>query len=102
MSKYRVAFTKEAADDLAKIKKYYARQITSRIESILPDRAEDVTRTSVKKLRGFESLYRLRVGQYRVFYQVQTNEVSILRVLSKDQEEEFYREAEGYEGNSDI
>ena len=87
---------------MAKIKKYYARQITSRIEATFPDRAEDVTRTSVKKLRGFESLYRLRVGQYRVFYQVEMNEVSILRVLSKDQEEEFYREAEGYEGNSDI
>ena len=53
MAKYRVAFTKEAADDLAKIKKYYARQLARRIEATLPDRAEDVTRTSVKKLQGF-------------------------------------------------
>jgi addiction module RelE/StbE family toxin len=102
MSKYLVAFTKEAADDLTRIKKYYARQITSRIEKTLADNAEEVTRTSVKKLRGFESLYRLRVGQYRIFYQVHTIEVSILRVLSKDQEEKFYREAEGYEGDTNI
>ena len=89
-------------DDLDKIKKFYARQITKRIDTVLLQRAEDVTRTGVKKLRGFESLYRLRVGDYRVFYQVQTNEVAILRILSKDEEEEFYKEARGYESNSDI
>lgn len=102
MPKYHVVFTEEAADDLDKIKKYYAGQITSRIGAVLPHRAEDVTRSSVKKLRGFESLYRLRVGEHRVFYQVQSNQVTVLRVLSKDEEEEFYREAEGYENNSDL
>lgn len=85
-----------------RITKYYARQITSRIEKTLPHRAEDVTRSSVKKLRGFESLYRLKVGEYRLFYQVQSDEVMILRILSKDEEEEFYKEAKGYENNSDI
>lgn len=85
-----------------RIAKYYARQITSRIEKTLPHRAEDVTRSRVKKLRGFESLYRLKVGEYRVFYQVQSDEVMILRILSKDEEEEFYKEAKGYENNSDI
>ena len=102
MSKYEVVFTEEAGEDLDKIKKFYARQIASRIETVLLQRAEDVVRTSVKKLRGFESLYRLRVGEYRVFYQVQSNEVIILRILSKDEEAEFYEEAKGYENNSDI
>jgi mRNA interferase RelE/StbE len=97
-----VDFTEEAGKDLDKIKKFYARQITKRIDTVLLQRAEDVTRTGVKKLRGFESLYRLRVGDFRVFYQVQTNEVAILRILSKDEEEEFYKEARGYESNSDI
>ncbi len=102
MSKYRVDFTEEADTDLDRITKYYARQITSRIEKTLPHRAEDVTRTNVKKLRGFETLYRLRVDDYRIFYQVQSNEVTILRILSKDEEAEFYEEAKGYENNSDI
>jgi len=102
MPKYQVVFTKEAAADLVGIKKYYARQITDRIEKVLLHRAEDVTRSSVKKLRGFESLYRLRVGGYRVFYQVKSDEVTILRVLSKEKEEEFYKEAKGYENDSDI
>jgi len=102
MSKYSVVFTENAAKDLDKIKKFYARQITRRIETVLLQRAEDVTRSSVKKLRGFESLYRLRIGEYRVFYQVQSDEVTILRILSKDEEDEFYKEAKGYENNSDI
>ena len=85
-----------------KIKKFYAKQITKRIDTLLLQRAEDVTRSSVKKLRGFESLYRLRVGDYRVFYRVRSNEVTVLRILSKDKEEEFYREAKDYEGDPNI
>jgi mRNA interferase RelE/StbE len=102
MSKYEVVFTEDAVDDLDKIKKFYAKQITKRIDTVLLQRAEDVTRSGVKKLRGFEKLYRLRVGDYRVFYQVQSNEVTILRILAKDEEAEFYEEAKGYENNTDI
>jgi addiction module RelE/StbE family toxin len=102
MAKYEVVFTEDAVDDLDKIKKFYAKQITNRIDTILLQRAEDVIRSSVKKLRGFETLYRLRVGVYRIFYQVQADEVTILRVLSKDKETEFYEEAKRYENNSDI
>ncbi len=102
MSKYEVVFTDDAEKDLDKIKKFYARQIIKRIDTVLLQRAEDVTRSRVKKLRGFESLYRLRVGDYRIFYQVQSNEVTILRILSKDKEAEFYEEAKGYENNTAI
>jgi mRNA interferase RelE/StbE len=102
MAKYEVAFSEPADNDLNKIKKFYARQIVRRIETVLLHRAEEVTRSSVKKLRGFETLYRLRVGDYRIFYQIQSNEVTILRVLSKDEEAEFYEEAKRYENNSDI
>src|SRR5262245_57848780 len=102
MAKYEVVFAEQADNDLGKIKKFYARQIVSRIETVLLHRAEDVTRSSVKKLRGFVTLYRLRVGDYRIFYQVQFNEVTILRVLSKDEEAEFYEEAKRYENNSNI
>ena len=102
MAKYEVVFSQQADIDLAKIKKFYATQIVSRIEAVLLHRAEDVTRSTVKKLRGFESLYRLRVGDYRVFYRVRSNEVTVLRILSKDKEEEFYREAKDYEGDPNI
>jgi mRNA interferase RelE/StbE len=102
VAKYEVVFSEQADADLDKIKKFYARQIVSHIETILLHRAEDVSRSRIKKLRGFETLYRLRVGDYRIFYQVQYDEVTILRVLSKDEEAEFYEEAKRYENNSDI
>jgi mRNA interferase RelE/StbE len=102
VAKYNVVFSEQADTDLDNIKKFYARPIVSRIETILLHRAEDVSRSRIKKLRGFETLYRLRVGDYRIFYQVQYDEVTILRVLSKDKETEFYEEAKRYENNSDI
>jgi mRNA interferase RelE/StbE len=102
VAKYGVVFSGQADTDLDKIKKFYARQIVSHIETILLHRAEDLSRSRIKKLRGFETLYRLRVGDYRIFYQVQYDEVTILRVLSKDKETEFYEEAKSYENNSDI
>src|SRR5262245_14823220 len=100
MAKYEVVFAQQADNDLDKIKKFYARQIVSRIETVLLHWAENVTRSNVKKLRGFETLYRLRVGDYRIFYQVQSNEVTILR--AKDEEAEFYEEAKRYENNSNL
>jgi mRNA interferase RelE/StbE len=102
VAKYELVFSEHADADLDKIKKFYARQIVNHIETILLHRAEDVSRSRIKKLRGFETLYRLRVGNYRIFYQVQYDEVTILRVLSKDEEAEFYEEAKHYENNSDI
>ena len=102
MARYEVVFTEDAGNDLDKIKKFYAKQITKHIDTLLLQRAEDVTRSSVKKLRGFESLYRLRVGDHRVFYRVRSNEVTVLRILSKDEEEEFYREAKDYEGDPNV
>lgn len=102
MSKYQLIFTEEAADDLDGIKKYYARQIISRVEVALLHAAEDVTRSSVKKLRGFESLYRLRVGDDRVFYRVKSDEVTLLRILSKEKEQEFYKEAKSHEGGANL
>ena len=102
MSKYRLDFTEDAGRDLNRIKKYYARRIVKRIEATLLYGAEDVTRIGVRKLRGFETLYRLRVGDYRVFYQVKSEEVTLLRVLSKQEEAEFYKEAKSYEGDPHI
>ena len=53
MTRYEVVFTEDAGNDLDKIKKFYARQIIKRIATVLLQRAEDVTRSGVKKLRGF-------------------------------------------------
>ncbi len=52
MAKSEVFFTEEAGEDLDRVKKYHARQITSCIEEILEHRPGEVTRSSVKKLKA--------------------------------------------------
>ncbi len=55
-----------------------------------PDR---VSRSRIKRLRGRQSAaYRLRVGDYRVFYDVAKTAVVVIAVLHKRDAAEFYQE----------
>ena len=55
-----------------------------------PDR---VSRSRIKRLRGRQAAtYRLRVGDYRVFYDVAEAEVVVIAVLHKRETAKFYRE----------
>jgi len=56
-----------------------------------------VSRTRIKRLRGIsEPGYRLRVGDYRVFYGVDEDRrrVMVLRVMHKDETHSYYEELE--------
>lgn len=37
----------------------------------------------IKKLKGYENLYRLRVGDYRVVFEWKNIEVNIVRILTR-------------------
>ena len=50
----------------------------------------DVTRPSgVKKLKGYENMYRIRVGNYRVIYEIQDQEMLVL-ILSSIHRKDAY------------
>lgn len=100
MAEYSVRIRQTAIDDLKVIRRYYQKEILDTIESLLPAQAERVSKTRIKKLGGFRSLYRLRVRDHRVFYRVEGSRVQVLRVLSKQQERAFYEEADSYEHDS--
>ena len=55
-----------------------------------PDRP---TRSRIRRLRGRQdATYRLRVGEYRVFYDVGKSVVTVVAVLHKRDAAAFYRE----------
>ena len=68
MEFYKVIFTKSVKKDFRKIPKLEVSKILNEIEEL----AKNPRSSKTKKLKG-EKLYRLRVGNYRVIYDIQDN-----------------------------
>ena len=56
------------------------------LERFLRHQPSKVTRSRIKRLQGLrQPQYRLRVGELRVFYDVQEGEVHVLAIVTKEQ-----------------
>lgn len=64
--------------------------VCSRIVEKILSLAEEPRPSGVKKLKGFENEYRVRVGDYRVRYEV-NDETSIIVVLHCKHRRDIYR-----------
>jgi mRNA interferase RelE/StbE len=74
------------------MKRYYAQMIVDAIERHLSDEPEE-SHGSVKRLRSRQdATFRLRVQDYRVFYDVAEDKVEIIQVLHKSETPSFYQE----------
>ena len=83
--------TSAALRQLRRLRRIDAVRILDAIESHLRYEPERPTRT-IKRLRGRQDVtYRLRVGNFRVFYDVDGQTVTIIAVLHKRETETFYR-----------
>lgn len=76
--KYEVRFKPQAIKDLKKIPKKLTRNILEKIELLQTDLQGDV-----KKWTNFTPEYRLRVGKYRVLFEIEANVIIIYRVLHR-------------------
>lgn len=83
---YRVEFKPSAAESFRKLPKSAQRRITARLEAL----RENPRPQGVEKLKGKKDLYRLRVGDYRVVYQVQ-DEILLVLVLGVGHRKDIYR-----------
>jgi mRNA interferase RelE/StbE len=73
---YEVAFTKRAAKELRKLGHQARERIAPKIDAL----ANDPRPHGVKKLSGEEDLWRIRVGDYRVLYQIREGKLLVLVV----------------------
>ncbi|MCD4797583.1 MAG: type II toxin-antitoxin system RelE/ParE family toxin [Methanosarcinales archaeon] len=73
---YNVVLTKKAAKNFRKLSK----KLQNRCGEIFDELEYSFTpiRLNVKKLRGYENTYRIRVGSWRIIYKVDNNEKSIV------------------------
>ncbi|MBE0698289.1 MAG: type II toxin-antitoxin system RelE/ParE family toxin [Anaerolineaceae bacterium] len=84
---YSVAFTKQAAKTMQKIPASMAMSIRLKIEQIAENPFD--SHPNVTKLQNREG-YRLRVGDWRIIYEIQQNKVLVL-VLKIGLRGEVYR-----------
>ena len=83
---YHIEIAPKADDDLAAMKAFHRAELLDAIDEHLTHAPTAISRSRIKRLRLLDSpAYRLRVGGYRVYYDVEESSqtVKILRVLSK-------------------
>jgi mRNA-degrading endonuclease RelE of RelBE toxin-antitoxin system len=95
MAAYEIALKHSAIADLDALRKFDAAQIADAMEKHLRHDPTKESKSRIKRLRGLSSPdYRLRVGDYRVFYAVDKDgrRVDVLRVMHKDRTASYYEE----------
>ena len=80
---YEVIVKSKATKDLRKIPKLDATRIADKLEMAASDLSGDI-----KRLTNHTPEYRLRVGQYRVLFEIEGTDLVVYRVLHR---KEAYR-----------
>jgi mRNA interferase RelE/StbE len=95
MDVYEIILKRSAIADLDALRKYDATQIADAMERHLQPDPTKESKSRIKRLRGLSNPdYRLRVGDYRVFYVVdeEARRIDVLRVMHKDHTLPYYKE----------
>ena len=95
MGVYTITLKPSAVADLDAMRKYDATQIANAMERHLQHDPTKESKSRIKRLRGISNPdYRLRVGDYRIFYVVDEDarRVDVLRVMREDQTLLYYKE----------
>jgi len=98
MAVYEIVLKRSAIADMDNLRKHHATQIADAMEKHLQHEPTRVSKTRIKRLRGISDPdYRLRVGDYRVFYTVDEDalQVDVLRVMHKDETHSYCEELTG-------
>jgi mRNA interferase RelE/StbE len=87
---YQVQFAADAINDLRKLRSFDSSTIVKAVETVLCTNPRLESKSKIKRLRQpAPAQYRLRVGDFRVFYDVQDDRVTVLNVLHKEDTVEY-------------
>ena len=73
---FEISWDEKALQDLEKINLLLRKRIIKKIENF----ANSGSFHQVKRVLGYENLYRLRVGDYRVIFELGRGEISVLKI----------------------
>ena len=90
--KYKVLFAPEAVSDVRNLKAHLRPMVRDAIEMFLRHAPTTVSKSRVKRLRGLaRPQFRLRVGEFRVYYDVRESTVEILALVPKSEAGEWLK-----------
>jgi mRNA-degrading endonuclease RelE of RelBE toxin-antitoxin system len=82
--RYEIILAPEALDDLRRLKAHQRAQVRDALEQYLRHEPTQSSRSRIKRLRGLmRPQFRLRVGDFRVFYDVSESAVEVLAIVAK-------------------
>jgi mRNA interferase RelE/StbE len=83
MPRYEIVFARSARKELQALSHIVAERILKKIELLVLNPKP----SGCKKLRGYSNLWRIRVGEYRVIYSIDDNnmvvDISVIRHRSE-------------------
>jgi mRNA interferase RelE/StbE len=82
---YELKFTPAAVRNWRKFPLLVQQQIAPHLDGL----ASDPRPPGVKKLKGFQNLYRIRIGDYRVIYEIEDASKTIWITKIMDRKDEY-------------
>jgi mRNA-degrading endonuclease RelE of RelBE toxin-antitoxin system len=92
--KYEIILAPEAVQDLKLLDSYQRAKIKDMIEVHLRHEPTKTSKSRIKRLRGLRRpQYRLRIDDFRIFYDIEENRVEILAIILKSKAAEWLKKA---------
>lgn len=86
MASYQIKIKPSAAKELEKL----PRAIIPKIVTVINELAENPFPQGVKKLTGFDRTYRIRVGEYRILYNLY-DDILVIEIIRIRHRKDAYR-----------
>lgn len=86
--RFAIILSPEAVEDLRRLKAKVRSEVRDALVTHLRDEPKKTSRSRIKRLRGLtKPQYRLRVDEWRIFYDVSGSTVEILAIVPKSEAE---------------
>ncbi|HEY8175832.1 MAG TPA: type II toxin-antitoxin system RelE/ParE family toxin [Gemmatimonadaceae bacterium] len=82
---YTVSFTASAAKDIRALDEDMRRRVGRAIDAL----ADNPRPSGVEKLKGDDNVYRVRVGDYRILYQIADRQLIVLVIRVRHRREAY-------------
>ncbi len=90
--RYEIILAPGAVNEWRRLRAHLRSTVRDAIERHLRYEPRKISRSRIKRLRGLEHpQYRLRVGDVRVFYDIEENRVEVLAIVEKAQATEWLK-----------